>query len=451
MDEFYADYFQALQHHPVASKVLEDKVLPETTEKVGVADLSNFEAVTSVIEKQANGAYSESPYALYHDLKLATGAQLIKLTIGSEPYGHIHGFFRYAVDLLLREAARFSLQPPLGPQDAGDAFLRSIVTNFEQISTDVDEYYGEAYYVVSQSGPLFTSITGKASIDPRETEVHGTVHTSKLLAHVNSTPETILGLVSSTPNNFPHPAVAPTELLSTFTAPCDTPLAATRFIENDAYKSFAPTHDDEGALVDATESVVQWLERAGPAKQPTQAAVPVSAPVSAPVSLPTSAPESSSQTPATVPVGFPSPAPSVISEESVFTGRELDQTSVQAGIDPLSLLAWTPANFIDDDELQAAADGTELKLAARLLAELQFRQRERLAAPTTDIDISDDEWRTAFKAQNVLARLVAEAGVSADLGARPSTKLPVLMRNYAGTLPTAEPKPQRLAQMPRRR
>lgn len=499
MDGFYADYFKALQGHPVASKVLEEKVLPEITEKVGVADLVHFEAVTSVSEKQARGAYAAGPFSLYHDLKLATGAQLVKLTIGSEPYGHIHGFFRYAVSLLLREAARLSLQQPPGPQDAGDAFLRSIVTNFEQIAADVDEYYGEAYYIVSQNGPLFTSATGKASIDPRETEVHGTVHTTKLLAHVNSMPETVLGLVSSTPTNFPHPAAAPTELLSTFTAPSETQLAATRFIENDVYKSFAPTHDDEGALVDAEESTVQWLERAGPAKPtatpaPTAKGTPVPSASEGPAqgsseqgftghptgqgsighpgpanNPPSGFPFGMPNMPAGLNLphdlgfpsqspgpGLPSPSPSFASvEDSSFaSGREIDQSVLQTGLDPLSLLAWSPTNFVDDDELQAAAEGTELQLAARLLAELQFRQRERLAAPTADIEISDDELRTVFKAQNVLARLVAEADAAADLGARPSTKLPVLMRNYAGTLPTAEPKPQRLAnvsQVPRRR
>lgn len=451
----YADYVGALSHLPLGKTLLTEILLPSGSERLSTMDLLNRKPTTSVQMKLDSGTYNFSVYALYHDLKLAAARLLIQHPVGSRTYNDIYSFFRFAADLLLREASRLGLMKPSGPGNIGDSFLQTISVEIERIFADMDEYYGEAFYILAQNGPLFSSTNGKASFDPRDTKIGGAVHTTKLLPYITKVPDVVLGQSCPANGRLLHPAVPPTELLSHMTTPVATPVVATRWIKNDVFKSFAPTQDGTGALAPVEYATALWYEKAVSdfaAKASPQAPkeeISVNdvrkAANQAPQDLLGANPTSHQpdQEPGvnlgqnTLKLRNPQAVQHQMLDKQYGDLMRLDDCS----IDVAALLDWSPANFVDDDELEAAAQGTEIQLVSRLLLELQFRQRERLGVPGMEYLISEEERHTAFKIQNILCRLIGDAEIK-DINLPISSKLPVLMRNYMGALPSMESKPE---------
>lgn len=404
----YEDFISTVEAHPLGGELLDLKVLKPKSD--------SEDSPESIRSRYNSGYYKDALHLLYVDLKLVVAEALAGEQISSPRYNEIGRFFEFAADLVLREGARLSQLTATGPEDVGDHYLASIA--FEKLYADMDELYGESLFVLTNAGPMFTSMTGRCSIDPRDTEVHGTVHATKLLPHIASTPETTMGFTSPMNARIPHPAAQPTEMLSTFMSPTRTPLSHSRWIEPNAYGSFAPSRDDNGAIVPVEDTIAFWEEKAGMRGVYDQPA------------------EVSSE-----PLKVDSSEPPIRSDT--------DTGLAPGEIDVAALLQWAPNHFVDDDEIEAARNGSERELAARLLLELQYLQRERLAAPSVELTVSDDEWRIALKVQNVIIRLLSDAS-SSDVGVKTSRKVPILLHNFAGTMPTVDPKPvqtQRISSM----
>lgn len=126
--------------------------------------------------------YGLDVYAFYQDVKVATIGLLVQHAIGSDDYVKINNYFRFVVEMVFREGHRFDLIPSHDPESntAENSFETEAMEGFYKIYVDMKEWYNEGYFIKSQNGALFSSWTGKASVDPRETETHGLFDTTKL-------------------------------------------------------------------------------------------------------------------------------------------------------------------------------------------------------------------------------------------------------------------------------
>lgn len=463
----------------------------------------------TIRERMETDRYGLDVHKFYNDTKKATIGLLVQSPIGSEKYVEISNFFRFLIEVLFRESHRLGLvkpeekeqQPSIGESN----FETEATDGFYKIYTDAIEWYGEAYFILGQNGPLFSSMTGKAPVDPRETETHGQIETTKILPQIsnninNSTPVTTsdypLSYLSPALTRIPHPALPPTELLSFFKHPIDAPLTTNKWLKFDGYSSFAPTKDNAGAILDPITAGSVWFEKLGQRKLVTEEDVQKAAEErikeieaklekdDKDVEMEDAAAseavkengtatdeDNKNNTEDTVeeknkPVdsnnhndnGSSSELKDEDEEEdeenrnnssrkntpaSSSGGTQLENSEVEADeIDIESILDWTPASFIDDDEIQAAETGTEHDLLSTLILQLQHLQRVRLANNngSSEYNITPKERRLALKIQNVLGRLATDQ-TPKSLDMAVSSHLPILQSNYQGVLP-APPEPK---------
>ncbi|KAG2736367.1 hypothetical protein G9P44_000457 [Scheffersomyces stipitis] len=102
---------------------------------------NNKSSTTSISSKYANGEYANSPFKLYHDVKIVSSIQISKYKVGSKKYSDIDFFYKFATELLLRELHRLhiSLQAPVPENEDDDEVLTTdleshLKDDFEKIS-----------------------------------------------------------------------------------------------------------------------------------------------------------------------------------------------------------------------------------------------------------------------------------------------------------------------------
>ncbi|ANB14179.1 Rsc58p [Sugiyamaella lignohabitans] len=503
------------------------------------------ENLSSVDKKLESGKYKDDVYALYHDIKLATIANLIKYPIGSEKYTQINDFFKFLSDCMFREAVRLGLLEEykgeheaeskeqaeseettmnrgvttrrsaagLGTEkpaatdgtngtnvkleangrlktnkkkltqeeyyaEERDRFESDIFNGFKKIFSDVMEFYGEAYYIMGQQGPMFSSLTGKAAIDPRETVTRGLFNTVQVLppTKVQTGPYHLMYVSPPVATRIPHPSLPPSEILQFYVHPTNAPLPSTRWLKYDSYSSFAPSSDDFATVLKRGSSAAVWLDKVGlpiaeeaaakreqdeydnesnpeddededeededdqaqQAEEDSDVEMKDTGSDLAGDSVNKSVVQTTEAAVKTESAISPSTSDIVNREASPGSSPAL---TVDDGINLLHVLEWSPASFVDDDEIEAAANGTQVELVSWLLLELQDMQRTRLAREDTSaFMIPERERRLALKIQNILSRLIGETNPK-DLDLSLSHLLPILQTNYAGTLPgPPEPK-----------
>lgn len=450
------------------------------------ADLREFlqdtkgEDSGSIRQKFGVDKYGLDVHAFYQDIKVATIGLLVQHAIGSDEYVKINNYFRFVVEMIFREGHRFGLVPLHDPESdsAENAFESEAMEGFYKIYVDVKEWYNEGYYIKSQNGVLFSSWTGKACVDPRETETHGSFDTTKLAPADNNKKESQIGTVSPAMTRIPHPAVPPTELLSFFKHPIDASLSSSKWLKFDEYSSFAPSKDNAGSILDPLTTGSVWFEKLGQKKLVTEEDVneaakerikeleeQLSNDKDVEMTDADGERDKENENGSTTEEAKKEDEEDQKEEkeekekrkeENSGSSIEASATPEQEGgedpadieaedIDIESVLEWTPASFVDDDEVEAAEAGTEQELVSNLLLQLQHMQRVRLSnnAGTTEFSVPAKERRLAIKIQNILTRLVQdETPKSLDMAV--SSNVPVLQTNYQGVLPT----PPEARQMP---
>lgn len=391
--------------------------------------LEKFEELSpasTISQKAEDGSYDANIYDLYHDFKLVTVHELVQHAIGSEKYRELRSLHESVTDLILREGERLGYLKPEEPGKTPESgFEGEVFNGYRRICTDVQESYGEAYFIVSQnSGPLFTSINGKAAIDPRDTETHGQFNTTKVVPLTQNyiTPYQ-LGFVSPATASVPHPAVPPTELLREFVHPAQSALPATKWLKYDEYSSFAPSMDNSSAVLSDGVSGAIWYNRTEESSEKVEKSNGND------VSTVTSNDQQNEEVESKV----------AIKAEDV----------PEADIDLLSVFEWTPGNEIDEEELESynSPEGISAYLS-KLLLQIQYYQRARLSSNDgSEFKVDDQEKLVALKAQNLLARLASDY-TPKELGFNVSSNIPMLSVNYQGTLPGTDRSIQPQARFP---
>lgn len=414
----------------------------------------------SISDKYLSGTYSEkingTIYPFYNDLKIAFMHQIKEYQIGSKSYVSLSDIFKFTIDLILREGVRLSLLTPdeiiaqeekagSGSEvsektlaDLEEEYEVEILKGFQKVYSDVVEQYGESFVVYTRDGPLFTSLDGKSSLDNRDTipgQPHGAINgvsTTKIIPQISPLSSYQMAFISPIISSVPHPSIPPTVLLSGFTHPNAIPHPAPKWLQYEGTQSFAPSIDTSSSLLDKDLVNTLWYEKFSQRRMVAEKQMLDILRKKADAEdaeMPDAAEESKTDSAEKTPA---SNGDKEASEEA--------ESGDESGIDFTQALLWSPTHFIDDDELEAAQNGTELELISDLILELQQVQSERLAKTDgTEFLVTLEERRLASKVQSLLARVLEQDNVTPqqlDLDLDP--KYPVLQAVYQGTLPVPE-------------
>lgn len=426
LPDLYADFTVVLRTTEPGRAIVDNVLLPNNSRDTEVADVLGAPCDTSLSAKLAAGEYPE-PELFFHDMKLAFGRLIAQFPQNAPEYEELSDLFKFASDLLVREAHRFGFTKLAGSDD--DDYLYKVSQGFHKISTELQDYNAETFWATAANGPLFMSTTNKAPFDPRDTAVAGSVHTVKLMPHVARAPEATLGVTAPLNPVLPQPYATPSDLLAAFVHPnVHTTMPPLWLASADPYSTFAPTVDSSGSVIGGSDATQVWLEKSGLTGEPKYEAGQDGGQEDGQDS------GQKAQLPA-APAGPEEAKPEIdIDDKSPLQSSELE-----------SILRWSPYNFVDSDEIEARKNNAEVELVSRLLLKLAELQQDRFAVSESLQDISDEERHTALKISNLLTRLIEVADAN-DIKLDLDTRLPVLMRNYSGALPaTADvsPLPQR--------
>ncbi|KAK9468979.1 hypothetical protein V1512DRAFT_234128 [Lipomyces arxii] len=453
-----SNFITILSQEDPDNKVLTEKVLPSRSSKRTRSEQPSTDELISINDKFKSFGYDPQTAIsdLQTDLKLAAQSVISKLSPASEFYASVDKFYFYAESLFARQIETSSASTPS-------------LDNVESAeSSDEIRVRGndkEVLYMVSQHGPLFSSLSKKSRIDPREFDVPSIFNTTKIvpLRPLTSTNRK-LGLLSPSPY---HAAIgrAPVvtanlqPLLSDFTHPVNEKLPTAKWLRYDAYSSFAPSRDEGHVIVSGRTAAAVWYDRIA-RKRAVQAAAAAAAvavvpeaesePATSP--RPESAPESASES-------VPESAPESVPEQTPEVEPKEDQD--MTAIDPELIKEWLGSEASKDYEAEAIANITTW------LSRLQTLQSSRYtsAAPSAPLVIpphvfqnpqqlmqmqlqqaqlqqylidgpavSDEERELATKLQTAFAEIVAQIPpyLVSDLV---SGLIPTLSQSTAGSLP----------------
>lgn len=245
------------------TEFIEEKPTTETVsilEKLRLEGYKSSRTQTSGDETQFDD--SEVLQNLRGDLKLAAQRVIATLSPSSEMYSRIDKFFFYAESLFARCIP------------SGSAELAT-QTDAQTVAQDEADPYAihergedkEVLYMVSQHGPLFSSLSRKSRIDPREFEVPSFFNTTKIVPlRPTTTTARRLGMLSPSPyhavvGSAPGVAARLRPLLSDFTHPVNEKLPTAKWLKYDAYSSFAPTTDQTQTIISGHTAAMVWYER----------------------------------------------------------------------------------------------------------------------------------------------------------------------------------------------
>lgn len=182
----------------------------------------------SIKHKLEQKKYS-TPYQIYHDLQIASSQEILKYDVGTAEYEQVDYFFKFTVELLLREVGRLGLtlfqdHEEKGKDDPEDV-LNVLRDDFDKISQSYSVSNGETIVYMNKveepplplyhslysaqptsepkikTQPLFSSLIGKSMLDTRNTIVPDPY----LLAKVVGTTKTVTSN-SETLKSFGNPA-----------------------------------------------------------------------------------------------------------------------------------------------------------------------------------------------------------------------------------------------------
>ncbi|KAK9367541.1 hypothetical protein V1509DRAFT_626258 [Lipomyces kononenkoae] len=215
----------------------------------------------SILEKFRLGGYQGSDESsllteLQADLQAATQSVISKLSPTSDLYTLVDKFYVYAESLFAKQVATENPDDVNETDESADPYEITMRGNDKEV-----------LYMVSQHGPLFSSLSQKSRIDPREFEVPSFFTTTKI---VPMRPSTLaarkLGLLSPSPyyavvGSAPAVTAKIRPLLADFVHPVNEPLPTAKWLRYSPYSSFAPARDEAHVIVSGSTAATVWYDR----------------------------------------------------------------------------------------------------------------------------------------------------------------------------------------------
>lgn len=421
-------------------------------------------ALTTISEQFENGEYTADRggfYRLYHDIKLVCVILIHYYPQGTRNYQMVDKFYKFATELLLRECYKVGLslvKVDIDVENDDKTELDKIIAkDFIKISTNYEVSLSQTYHIKTKDLELFSSTIAKSNLDNRPQELpNSNFEINKVIPQTNMCEEAPrLGFIAANTSNIPDPTLPPTEMMTRFLHPNWYALPTTVWLKYGEYKSWAPSFNENGTVVDSTTRGIIWLERIGYLEMfRKEEAVKMAGEGTR--ESPHEEAEVTEKTPAEgekeqhEKISISNGKEEVTKEnkdELIDDNHEVLPLNAQKGneketlsIKLENLFEWSPANYIDDDEIEDFREGKQDMLITKILLRIQKLRKERIAKKVTKPSI--EETKLYNKARRSLKEVVIARQIP-KLPMNHCRSFPVLQANYNGSIPVVRTQPSR--------
>ncbi|AET40473.1 Rsc58p Ecym_6075 [Eremothecium cymbalariae DBVPG len=405
--------------------------------------------LTTIRERFETGKYSQSKddiYRLYHDIRLVSIMLIQYYSPGTRSYQMVDKFYKFATELLLRECYKYGVtllhSEPSVKNKEDTEFFDIISKDFIKISSSYTLPIVESYHITTKFGDLFSSTISSSQLDQRPPDLpNSNFEVTKIIPQTGSRLSNKLGFIAANTSNIPDPTLPPTEMMTKFLHPNWYALPTTLWLKYGGYESFAPTITENGSVVDSSRIGDIWLEKSGylelwklNSSGDEENEEILNAEKNAQQ-------ESEHSTEMRRVNGDSLEQPKTNGIQFIEEKPMLPSSPKPVNINLESLYKWTPADEIDDDEIQAFRDNTQHKLISKTLVQLQEMKRKRIQVGKVSKPTSQ-ETRLYFKAQRMLKEVILSKQVR-KVPKMHIREFPVLQANYAGSIPVVRTYPNR--------
>lgn len=433
------------------------KFIKNRSNNEGIIKNEDKLAMTTISQQFETGEYSSERggfYRLYHDINLVCMMLIHYYPQGTRNYQMVDKFSKFAIELLLRECYRVGVSlmqvdpnEYLSKPEEKTELDRIIARDFIKISTNYKVPIAKTYHIRTKDLELFSSIIGKSSLDRRPQELpNSNFEINKIILQSNMCEDAPrLGFVAANTSNVPDPTLPPTEMMTRFLHPNWYALPTTTWLEYGDYKSWVPSFNENGTVIDSITKGIIWLERIGymeafsnankereNAKKDEMDEKP-----KVEDSEGSKTGDSKYKAPEVI---MPGEKDGVSEVSSLENGKQGASNLEPPVIKLQNLLEWSPANILDEESITSFKEGSQSRLISSTLLKIQKMRKSRIKSKVTKP--SAEETRLYNKARRLMKEVIL-AKQTSRLPMNHCRSFPVLQANYNGSVPVVRAQPTR--------
>lgn len=394
---------------------------------------------------------------MYHDIKLVCTMLIHYYPQGTRNYQMVDKFNKFATELLLRECYRIGISlMKLNPEEYASKaeekteLDRIIARDFIKISTNYKVPIVKTYHIKTKELDLFSSVISKSSLDRRPQELpNSNFEINKVILQSNMCEDAPrLGFVAANTSNIPDPTLPPTEMMNRFLHPNWYALPTTMWLDYGDYKSWVPSFNENGTIVDSTTNGIIWLERVGYMELYGKSNEDEEAKGETEVSSEATEEKQEEQSPTSR--SHDQESDTFVEEKKETSGLledagEKEKQQEASDSDPPvikleNLLQWSPANYLDDESISSFRDGLQSQLITDTLLQIKKMRKNRIKNKINKP--SAEETKLYNKARRLMKEVILAKQVS-RLPMNHCKSFPVLQANYNGSIPVVRTQPTR--------
>lgn len=433
-----------------------DSYLTFIEKKVGedgitIKDDDNLE-LTTISEKFESHLYKAEKngfYKLYHDITLICTILIHYYMPGTRSYQMVDKFYRFATELILRECYKLGIQltttedtieDKLNDEESSEKneLNDAISQDFIKISTFYRLPTTQTYHIKTKDQDLFSSIISKSALDHRPQELpNSNFEINNIIPQTNMFEEAPrLGFVAANGSNIPDPTLPPTEMMTHFLHPNWYALPTTAWLEYGEYSSWAPSFNENAAVLDSTTRGIIWLRKIGYNEliKKTEEELKTDKKEE---ELETDKKEEEDEK-ENDDIGKKKDEKE---NDDIEQKNEEDTSSIEKPAIRLeNIFDWKPENYIDQDEIESFKDGTQAELINTTLLKMQKLRKERVHAKI--VKPLKEESQLYYKVKRMLKEILVSNQIT-GLPMNHTRGMPVLQANYNGSIPVVKSHPGR--------
>lgn len=436
--------FPAKFHESDPLKIYESytKFLKQKSNPDGSLKNEDKMALTTISEKHENNEYDPSNgglYKLYHDMKLVCIMLIHYYPQGSRKYQMIDKFYKFATELILREAyqlgAQLVYESPLEQEEnepvkkERNELEKAISADFIKIATNYTVPVSETYHISTKDMELFSSLIERSEIDYRPHELpNSNFEINKVLPQTNVSEQAPrLGFLAANTSGIPDPTLPPTEMMTNFLHPNWYALPTTVWLKYNDFSSWAPAFNENGTVLGSTKKGIIWLYRVGYMQELMK--------------------KTKEQEKAENDGKEKEDKASDIEESSTEENdkKELTEKDEENTDDydnkPIkieNLFSWSPNNQLDDSDIEMMKNGKCDELLDSTISKINKLRSARISKRISEP--SAEERKLYFKSRLLLKEIMV-AKKDENLNLSKHSSFPIIQVNYNGSIPVVRTQP----------
>ncbi|CAR25820.1 ZYRO0A08866p [Zygosaccharomyces rouxii] len=450
--------FPAKFFDPNPDKIFDSyyKFIKNRSNNEGIIKNEDKLAMTTISQQFETGEYSAERggfYRLYHDINLVCMMLIHYYPQGTRNYQMVDKFSKFATELLLRECYRVGVSlMQIDPEEYASKpeekteLDRIVARDFIKISTNYKVPIAKTYHIKTKESELFSSIIGKSSLDRRPQELpNSNFEINKIILQSNMCEDAPrLGFVAANTSNVPDPTLPPTEMMTRFLHPNWYALPTTMWLEYGDYKSWVPSFNENGTVIDSTTKGIIWLERVGymeafsNGNEEKENEKEEEQNDKTEKKEESEADDSESKEPETTKPAEEDDASKDVPSEN---GKPQEVSDSEPPVIKLqNLLQWSPANSLDEESISSFKEGSQSQLISNTLLQIQKMRKTRIKNKITKPSV--EETRLYNKTRRLMKEVIL-AKQTSGLPMNHCRSFPVLQANYNGSVPVVRTQPTR--------